>query len=277
MIHLTEDLLKALIVEEFSRLRNNPDLLDRNFIQGSKSSLSRLKKYLENRENKLYIEHGYPREPTRVPCICIILGGETSSPEGLGSNLIAESRKIEVSYLEEKSSEYWRENNSVVVKASNYPITKLTITNSKGSTLGEDDCVKKYLEQGIIIPKKVSLVYGEKYTLDYSYISEAEEIEGMQFDVNYRIEVYSDNADMNVILYSVVKYALLRSVRSLEEEGYRLINISGTDFEPLPDYFPSVFLYRRSILFSAKVVDYITEPASLIDSVKTTGTTYNEV
>lgn len=61
----------------------------------------------------------------------------------------------------------------------------------------------------------------------------------------YRIECWSDNGALTSYMYVVLKWCLLSSRKEMFNLGWTNIRITGTDLEPVPDYFP-VFVYRRT-------------------------------
>lgn len=70
-----------------------------------------------------------------------------------------------------------------------------------------------------------------------------------QMRMQLKIEVWSDNAIITSLLYSVVKYILFSTRKGMEEEGFLLPTVSGGDLEPAPDYF-TVFVYRKAVMLS---------------------------
>ena len=79
MIHITEDFLYEILYREILYLKNNPNELTKNLLLGDKSNTNKLAEYLSSKDNQLFLEHNYPRDPARTPIISIILGSENSS------------------------------------------------------------------------------------------------------------------------------------------------------------------------------------------------------
>jgi hypothetical protein len=79
--------------------------------------------------------------------------------------------------------------------------------------------------------------YGD-YRINVSYM-----------ESNYRIEAWTDNADLAVYMYIIAKWAMFVSRHEMLEAGFVIPNISGADLEPAPDYFPQ-FIYRRALMIS---------------------------
>jgi hypothetical protein len=62
------------------------------------------------------------------------------------------------------------------------------------------------------------------------------------------LEVWAKNADLTVELYHLVKWALLSGRDELVNDGLFRQKLSGSDFQPAPNYFPE-FVYRRALTF----------------------------
>lgn len=110
------------------------------------------------------------------------------------------------------------------------------------------------------------------------YIQKAEEkisefISGTYMNSNYRIECWSDNGDLTAYMYIILKWCIWSSRQQMLDMGWVNIKMSGTDLEPVPDYFP-IFIYRRAAQLSLmyenlyyenvkgldKYIDVITHP-----------------
>lgn len=63
---------------------------------------------------------------------------------------------------------------------------------------------------------------------------------------NYRVECWSDNGDLTSYMYIILKWCLWSSRQQMLDLGWVNIKLSGTDLEPVPDYFP-FFIYRRAL------------------------------
>ena len=74
-------------------------------------------------------------------------------------------------------------------------------------------------------------------------------LDGVYFNSKFRIECWSDNADLTSYLYIILKWILLSSRKKMLSTGLQLPSLSGADIEPVPDYL-SIFVYRRSVVLS---------------------------
>lgn len=71
------------------------------------------------------------------------------------------------------------------------------------------------------------------------------------FQSQWRITIYSTNADLGVRLSYLVTYVLLSARTKLNGVGLLEQKLSMTDFEPIPQYLPDI-VFVRTLMFSAK-------------------------
>lgn len=71
--------------------------------------------------------------------------------------------------------------------------------------------------------------------------------ENVQMKAQIRAEVWATDSIVTSFLYGITKYCLLSARNDMENEGLQLIELSGGDLEPAPDYFPE-FVYRRATM-----------------------------
>lgn len=84
MIPMVDDFLQMFIVERLTWLKKNPKMLDYLFLAGQRSTVSKLRDFIENRKIKVVI--GYPKEQSSLPAYVITLAPEQEQPSGLGDN-----------------------------------------------------------------------------------------------------------------------------------------------------------------------------------------------
>lgn len=89
-------------------------------------------------------------------------------------------------------------------------------------------------------------------------------IAGTFMNSNYRIECWSDNGDLTAYMYIILKWCLWGSRQQMLDLGWVNIKLSGTDLEPVPDYFP-IFIYRRAAQLSLTYENLYYENLSELD------------
>jgi len=96
------------------------------------------------------------------------------------------------------------------------------------------------------------------------------------FDPQYRIEVWTNNAEVTIMMWDVAKWLLLRYRAYLETTfGMMSQRLGGGDVIPQPDYYPE-FVYIRSLEFSCKVIDTIPTEAFKISNVRVGKTDFGQ-
>lgn len=92
----------------------------------------------------------------------------------------------------------------------------------------------------------------EKRVIQIAEAKMSEFLAGTYMNVNFRIECWSDNGDLTAYMYSILKWAMWSSRMDMIKMGWVNPRLSGTDLEPVPDYFP-IFVYRRALSINALV------------------------
>jgi hypothetical protein len=88
------------------------------------------------------------------------------------------------------------------------------------------------------------------------------------FDPQYRIEVWTNNAEVTIMMWDVVKWLLLR-YRYYLETSFGLLSqkLGGGDVVPQPDYYPE-FVYIRSLEFTCKLIETIPTEMTRIEHIR---------
>lgn len=81
----------------------------------------------------------------------------------------------------------------------------------------------------------------------YDDTANTQEVYGTFYVAQYRLEAWSNNGDLTILLYNLLKWILLSNRDYLESQGIQRQNLTGTDFEPVPSQFPEL-IYRRALL-----------------------------
>jgi len=252
VIPIVEDYLSELIEKQLAYLKGNPNHLDK-ILQMSPSRMNMLKTFIQGNETKpkpIKVIRGYPRTPTELPCIAILLSAEEETQDSLGDHgneavTGMESVTIETVVVDRPKSGYGAPH----IKLPNVPIENVSsvVDNAMGLGLDEDDYELVNPQKGIVAVYDSDLQDGSPVTVSYTYLTDSvEELETM-YDLTYRIEVWTNNGDLTVQLYHLLKWALMSKRDDLVSD-YNLFKqkLSGADFEPVPAYFPE-FVYRRAL------------------------------
>lgn len=223
---------------------------------------------------------GYPRDPTYLPCICILLSNEDETQEGLGDygdSIDTDIREYteEVEVVDSPSGKfavpYARLTHSALVSVSK------VVHNSLGIELdGSEYGVLDY-DLGFIELPSGDVEHGDTLTVTYTYKFVSQEYSRTLFESNFRLETWADNGDLVVEIYSLLKWALLSGRDHLGDDR-DIFNqrISGADFEPAPNFFPE-FVYRRALNFWCQFnISTPTEESGYIDRVEVNPDYYSD-
>lgn len=245
MIPIVDDYLNDLIVEKLGYLKSNPNYIDK-IINTRTDRLSRLKNFISAKPIKVI--KGYPRTPAELPCICIMLSGEEETQDSLGDY---GDDEIELQSTTESVTVMPPDNvhtNSYFV-TSNLPVVNISqiLINSTGVEI-DPELAEEYSPDTYYLPDDIASP-GDILTISYTYGESIMTSTEVMYESTYRLEVWTDNGDLTVELYHLLKWALL-SGRSKLIEDYDIFRqtLSGADFEPVPNYFPA-FVYRRALSF----------------------------
>lgn len=113
--------------------------------------------------------------------------------------------------------------------------------------------VRGFPREPSALPSYVIVLGSEREEIEAlgSYIGDYEELNEEMYGTlcvaQYRIEAWSNNGDLTVLLYQLLKWIILSSRDSLENAGLTRQSISGTDFEPVPLQYPEL-IYRRALI-----------------------------
>ena len=261
---MVEYLLKDTIRNGLNELKQHPDTVDKIFKYSSKEAISRIKQLICSKDIPIVI--GFPREMAMMPCYCIILGQEMEEPIGLGMDIddyfseddIGENNFIRCEVLYDLKLDA----NYIELKDVDIPNIVEGVFNSEGERIlcKWDKCRKR------IIIADENIRSGDFLAVEYSCYTNGVKSTGSMFNINYRIECWSDNGDLTVYMYHIIKYIIIQTRKKLEMHGLTKGNLSGGDLEPIPEYFPN-FIYRRTLIFGALVDNTIESEFDVLQSV----------
>lgn len=264
MIPMVEYLLKNTIEGRIKEIKKAPDKLDKVFRYLPKGYVDQIKRLFCMRDIPVII--GFPREPAQMPYYCIILGQELEGSAGLGMDIDEDFIEDDTGNASISCEVYYdlsSDKNCVDLVGAELPIALIN------GVFGPDGGRVNYLwdEAGKKLVITDEDIYPEDtLTVEYTYYTNGIESIGTMFNINYRIECWSDNGDLTVYMYHIVKYIMLQTRRALEDEGLVKGNLSGGDLEPVPEYFPS-FVFRRTLIFGAMVDNTIESEFDVLQSV----------
>ncbi|AYP68584.1 hypothetical protein EalM132_00072 [Exiguobacterium phage vB_EalM-132] len=252
MITLAEDYIQDLLNERFQYLRNNPMAVDK-ILDMPTSKKAKLKAYLASEPaSRLKIIKGYPRTPNVLPCICLLMAGEDESQSGLGDH---SELGDDTDLAEDTISlpiQIDRDGTNIIryLKVPKVPlegIVSITNVQTGGELYPLDEYSILNPNKGIIAIESDSYIEGDILEVVYQYgVHYSESLETL-YETNYRLEVWTSSGDLTVEIYHLLKWAIL-SVRGklVEQVGLFRQKLGGSDFEPVPNYFPE-FVYRRAM------------------------------
>ena len=281
MIPIVEDYLSELIEKQLSYLKGNPNHIDK-ILRMSPSKLFSLKTFIEGKQpntKPIRVIRGYPREPTQLPCIAILLSSEEETQDSLGDHgegsiTSVNSTTIEARIIDRPNSGY----DMPHIKLPNVPIEHVSeiVDNALGMKLADEDYELVNPQKGIVAIYDTDLDDGDAVTVSFTHATDGEEELETMYDLTYRIEVWTSNGDLTVQLYHLLKWTLM----SKRDELVSINNLfkqklSGADFEPVPAYFPE-FVYRRALSLACTTHASVPngEAYGYIDSVEVNQTEY---
>ena len=273
LIPMVEYLLQSVVRKGLNDIKQNPEQLDNVFRFLPSGEIENIKQRICSRPIPVIM--GFPRDPAQMPCYSIILGQEMEEAAGLGMDIGDDffDSELESSFL--KCKVFYDMNldrNYIELTDANLPVNEIE---------GVFDAVSKSIkhkwkkgENRIFITDE-SVNEGDMLTVSYEYYLNGVKSIGSMFNINYRIECWSENGDLTVYMYHILKYIMLRDRKALEGEGVTKSNLSGGDLEPVPEYFPN-FIYRRTLIFGALVDNTIESEIDILQSVTVKVTTDKE-
>lgn len=262
LIPLVENVLSEIIESRLKFIKENIDIVDRIFSGASITIRSRLKNYIS--KDSIKVLRGYPADVASLPCYVIMLGGEREQEKYLGSS-IGDTEIFETENKIEELSILVHDG-IYVVQVSKKPIYAVNTITYNGE---EDAFAFEVLDErkGIIrLDFPVDLDISNTVIVDYDYKRKGYEQYGTTFVSQYRIETWTNNGDLTVLLYYLLKWIFLSAREELESKGVWVQTLGGLDFEPSPEYFPE-FVYRRALTFECIQENTFEEEYSYIQKI----------
>ena len=255
--------LTKVIKDKIAYLKTNIELVDLMFTDISLTDRQKLKTYIMT--NGLKVVRGYPRNISELPAYVVLLGEEQESEAFIG-NFVGEDAD---NYEEEDLSETQRvksHDGLFFVQTDNKPLVNVNFISYAGVDYYTEFEVVDY-EQGIIaLHLPVDPETYDEVDIEFTRKTEGFESYGTFFSSQYRIESWTDNGDLTVLLYHLLKWIFLASRKELNDKGYITQNIGGSDFEPLPEYLPA-FIYRRALSIMMRSESYAEQKVPFISDI----------
>ncbi|MNW28252.1 hypothetical protein D3C74_50740 [compost metagenome] len=274
MIPLTEDLLTEVVEKRLKWLNSNVDIVDSIFSSAAVTTRERLKEYLK--KNGVRVMRGFPVDRTSLPSYVIMLGGEQEVTQVLGGYLGEDDETYEIAQAVE-TQRILRHDGMSVVKIDNKPLFTVNSITYDGIDYDVEFEVLDYTRGLVMLDFPVDLVHSNTVEINYVYKESGVESYGTYYNAQYRIETWTENGDLTVILYQLLKWILLSERDYLASNGLAIQNMGGLDFEPAPEYFPA-FVYRRALTFDCtlensydakfKFINQINVHGEFVDSVE---------
>lgn len=267
MIPLVEDILTEVIETRLKWLKTNVDIVDRIFSQMSVTSRNRLKEYLG--KNNIKVMRGYPIDRTQLPAFVIMLGGESEMSQTLGGYLGENDETFDIQNQVE-TQRILNHDGMYVVKTSKRPLFCVNSITYDGITYDVEYEILDEQRGIVMLDFPVDLVQESSVTIDYVYKESGTETYGTYYQSQYRVESWTNNGDLTVTLYHLLKWIFLSSRDEMVEKGLIVQSLGGTDFEPAPEYFPE-FVYRRALTFECTVENSYDVEFKYINSIDVNG------
>lgn len=242
MIPLVENVLTEIIEARLKFVRENIDIVDKIFSNATLTLRNRLKEYLAG--GKVKVLRGYPMDRTTLPCYVIMLGGEREQEKALGS-IFDDEESFDVENISEVQTIFLHEGFNVI-QVKHRPLFTINSISYDGVPIDDFEVINYNL--GLVRINSEHITEGSEISLNYAYKSQGYEVQGSMFNTQYRIETWTNNGDLTVMLYHLLKWIILSSRDYLELKGLAVQTVGGLDFEPAPEYYPE-FVYRRALTF----------------------------
>lgn len=266
MIPLIENSLTEVLEKQLKAIADDISIIDQIFDTAPKTMRARLKEYILS--GKINVIRGFPMDRTALPCYTIMLGGEREVEKTIGA-VFDEEESFELENISEVLPIFLYEGKRVV-RVSKKPLFSVNSIRYNGEEIYDYTILHDrlgYVEISFEPEKGLTEV-----EVDYQYKSKGFDGFGTIFNSQFRIETWTNNGDLTVYMYHLLKWMLLSSRHFLEMQGFDLQTIGGMDFEPAPEYFPE-FVYRRALTFECLTIHRFGEQFGYIQDVLVTDKT----
>lgn len=246
MMIVPEELITEIIESKLKSIKNNIDIIDSIFPSTTTSNRKRLKEFIA--KDGIKVLRGYPRNIAQIPAYVLTLGGEREIEESLGSFIVDEGA---IEYKDELEYEVITSRDKMLlIQVAKKPITKVYAISINGVDYDESYFEVLDNKRGLI--RLVDSLRGtvnvdDEALVQYEHGETGNELEGTRINAQFRIEVWTTNGDLTVLLYHLLKYIILSSRNRFNDFQMLQQTLGGTDFEPLN--FDPEYVYRRCLSF----------------------------
>jgi len=259
-----EMVLQSVLQGGLAALQANQSLLERLIQRYQQASRDAIFNYIL--KNQVAVRLAFAREPWEIPQISILLASETEQ-RFIGDELAIRDTQFDVTA--KTASE---------ITALQEPPFDLSIDTIVDGPLPDACRIKignEFLAYNAVIPAVITppapaklhiVTRGIRRTAAAAYpvgsditAWQIEKEIGVHQLSNYRMDVLHDNADIVIFLQQVVKWILLLNWEVLDDEGFTEMQMSGSDFQPRPQFYPEM-LYMRSLTLSTRISEGVPQP-----------------
>lgn len=263
MIIIVEDLLSQTINAGLKAVKEKPDIVDRLFAKSSITMRNRLKEYLKT--GTINVIKGFPKGKAELPAYVILLGAEREEQQNLG-DYVGDEDEFETLEDVEETHKIYRYDERFVIQTRGKPIVDVTAITYKGE-VHLDKAHVIDADKGIVaIDNSLNPKVSDEITIQFERKASGTETFGTLFNSQYRIETWTGNGDLTVMLYHLLKWMLLSRRNELAQSGLVKQVMGGLDFEPSPEFMPE-FVYRRALTFDISNEIMIDEEANYISEI----------
>ena len=229
MIRLIEDEISK-ILHAGIKLYGGDEKLVASVLNVDETRSTRFANMLANKPP--VIRRGYPRQPTELPCICIMLAGEEESQSGIGDHNDEPLHTIQGE--DTVYAPLQIENGIPTVRVDLVPILQVhriydPITENEITDYRVSDPARGKIQ----IFTMSGLEEGKTLAIEFSHMNIISSSIESKYQLNYRVEIWTNNGDFTVELYHIVKAMLLQGRQHLVDAGLVKQSLRGTDFQPV--------------------------------------------
>lgn len=284
---IPEEVLTQVINNRLNYLRKNPSLLNDIFENLSNNQMIKLSSYVTgnqaNNISAVNVVRGYPQSVEGLPSYVILLGKEEES-ETFINNFVADDNDpddFQIVPVTETVNIASR-NGQKYIKLSHAPqsfvnavFDGVTYTNCFADLRSSlDPDVQKLSNNPEIIGLNSSVIPDmrnmQQITVSYQAITGMVNKYGSIFKSNYQIQVWSQNGDLTVWLYHLLKWIFQLDRNYLIKQGFLTNSYSGGEFEPFNfDKTYPTLIYRRAFAMDFRMDVMSQGTDDTIDSITT--------